>query len=90
MSNKVRYFLTVEWCHNGQRGIFTDRTGTPSSKETPHTTQEMDDILDSFSIILNPQSLPFTEEQLAEYTTFHPLAEYSDAYGIVLKTSNQG
>ena len=83
-----RFFLTVEWCNNGQRGIFSDARGNAYSKETPHTQAEMFAILDIFAIILNPQSIGLTERELHQYTSFQPLAEYSNAFGIVHKASD--
>ena len=48
---------------------------------TDHTEKEMHDILDVFWLVLNPQSLPFIESDLAKITDWHPLAEYSNEYG---------
>jgi hypothetical protein len=80
------YFMTVEWCSDGYRGIFCDLDGNPFRKAgQPHTQDEMDDILGPFTLILGAKSQPFTEQQLAEYTSFCPLAEYQNQYGIVLK-----
>lgn len=42
-------------------------------------------ILDVFAMILNPQSLELSEEELKEYHRFYPLAEYSNQYGVVRK-----
>lgn len=82
----ITYFMTVEWCSDGYRGIFCHRDGIPSRKDgEPHTQEEMDTILGPFTIILDPRSEPFTEEEIAEYTYFRPLAEYSNQYGIALR-----
>jgi len=81
---ETRYFLTVQWCCSGQRGPFVNDKGTGYSSETPHTREEMDDILGPFWMILNPKSEPFTEEELSKYTKFHPLAEYKNAFGIAI------
>jgi hypothetical protein len=84
--NKVkRWFLTVDWCNNGKRGIFANKNGNPFSKETQHSEEEMWDILDAFAMILNPQSIELNENELKEYHKFYPLAEYSGQYGIVSK-----
>jgi len=80
-----RYFLTVDWCGKGKRGIFSDSKGNAFGKDTEHTAAEMLKILDCFSLILSPQSLPFSEEEIGEYTKWYPLAEYSNQYGYVLK-----
>lgn len=78
-----RYFLTVSWC-KGPRGIFCGKAGGAFSKDEPHTQAEMTHILGPFWLILNPQSDLLTAEQVAEYSAFRPLAEYSDQYGIAL------
>ncbi len=83
--NGKRWFLTVEWCNNGKRGIFANKKGGAFSKETQHTYDEMWEILDAFLMILNPQSIELSEVELKEYKRFVPLAEYSNQYGIVLK-----
>lgn len=85
MTEEVRYFLTVDWCNQGQRGIFADIEGNAFSKETPHTREEMFEILGAFFLVLEPQSLPLTAAELAEYTKGYPLGEYSDQYVVVLK-----
>ena len=82
----VRYFITVEWCSNGQRGIFCSSRGVPSRKDgEPHTQEEMDTVLGPFTLILNPKSELFTEEEIAKFTYFRPLAEYTNQYGIALR-----
>ena len=80
-----RWFLTVDWCNKGKRGIFANKNGNPFSKEAQHTEEEMWDILDAFAMILNPQSIELSEDDLKEYRKFYPLAEYSNEYGIVRK-----
>ena len=43
------YFLTVEWCSDGHRGIFCHQDGIPFRKDgEPHTEEEMDGILGPF------------------------------------------
>ena len=77
-----RYFLTVDWCNKGNRGIFCDSKGNAFGKDTKHTAEEMDEILDWFSLVLSPQSLLFSEEEMKEYTQWRPFAEYSNQYGV--------
>jgi hypothetical protein len=82
MSNEIHYFITVEWCNNGVRGIFCSKTGTGYWKSCEHTEEEMNEVLMPFGIILSPKSEPFTQAQLAKMTKWIPLAEYSHQYGI--------
>ena len=78
------YFLTVEWCGNGQRGVFCDTKGKCFRKDgEPHTREEMHGFLGVFWMILSPKSESFTVEELAQFTSFTPLAEYSNEFGIV-------
>jgi len=80
------YFLTVDWCSEGRCGIFCDTGGRAFRKDGgPHTPEEMWDILGPFFMILSPESRLFTEEEVAEFTYFRPLAEYKGEYGIALK-----
>ncbi len=53
-----------------------------------NTEEEMYDILGIFSIVLTPESLPLTEEELSKFTYFRPLAEYTNEYGIALEESD--
>ena len=80
-----RWFLTVDRCSKGNRGIFCNANGNSFSKETQHTEDEMWGILGAFSMILNPQSIELDETELKEYHLYHPLAEYSHQYGIACK-----
>ena len=80
-----RWFLTVDWCNKGNRGIFCNANGNSFSQETQHTENEMWGILDAFSMILNPQSIELDEIELKEYHLYTPLAEYSHQYGIACK-----
>lgn len=85
MTTPLHYFLTVDWCGKGNRGVFADRGGNGFWRDDrPHTYAEMVEILDVFAVLLNPESQPFTPDELAGYRRFVPLAEYSDAYGVVL------
>lgn len=81
-----RWFLTVDWCSKGNRGIFSDRNGRCFSQEAQHTEDEMWAILDAFAMILAPQSIELSEEELKEYHRFIGLDEYSGQYGVVLKS----
>lgn len=80
-----RWFLTVDWCSKGNRGVFCNLAGQSFGKDTQHTEDEMWEILDVFSMILSPQSSELSEDDLKEYNQFHPLAEYSNQYGIACK-----
>ena len=82
-----RWFITVDWCHKENRGIFCNIGGGAFSQETQHTEDAMWEILGPFDLILNPQSLALSEDELKEYNRFIPLAEYSMQYGIALKSS---
>lgn len=82
----VYYFLTVRYCNQGPRGVFCNSTGGCFRKDNePHTSREMDDILGPFALILSPESTVLTREELAEYTRWGALAEYSNDYGIAVK-----
>ncbi len=85
---EARYFLTVDWCNDNQRGILCDSSGRGFNEDTPHTNLEMQTILGPFWIILNPQSEVLTESELAEYKYWRPLAEYSNQFGIAYKTED--
>ena len=83
-----RWFLTVDWCDKGNRGIFCNANGNSFSKEQQHTEDEMWEILGAFEMILNPQSVELDKAKLKEYHLYHPLAEYSNQYGVALKGAN--
>lgn len=80
-----KYFLTVDWCNKGKRGIFCSKDGGAFPKERPHTEGEIWDILDCFSMVLSPQSLKFSEEELKAYNKWYPLGEFSGVYGYATK-----
>jgi len=83
---ETRYFLTIDWCNTGRRGIFCNKDGSAFPKDgSPHTENEMWKILQPFDLVLNPQSIELTETELKKYNCFVPLAEFSDQYGIALK-----
>jgi hypothetical protein len=68
--------------------VFCSADGISFSKETHHTEDEIWEILDAFSMILAPQSVELSEDELKEYRKFSPLAEYSDRYGIAVRLEN--
>ncbi len=84
VQEQVRYFLTVDLCARGSRGIFCSDEGDAFPQDTPHTHGEMAEILGPFAIILNPLSEPFTEAQVKAHSRFVPLSEYSGKFGIAL------
>ena len=87
---KTRYFITVEWCDNGFRGVFCSKDGTAAAKDgEPYTTEELDNVLGPFSLILSPRSEEMSEADLERYTRFVPLAEYSYEWGIALTIEDQ-
>lgn len=82
--SETHYFITVDWCNKGKRGLFCNKQGVGYWKDTPHTMDEMKRILGAFWLILNPKSEPFTEEQMKNRKWF-ALAEYSYVYGIAVE-----
>ena len=80
-----RWFLTVDWCGKGHRGVFCDRNGNAFGKDSQHTEDEMGEILGPFDLVLAPQSLELTDEEAAQYTCWRPLAEYTHQYGVAHK-----
>lgn len=85
MNEKQIYFVTVDWCDKGKRGIFCDRQGRGFLKKIQHTEDEMFKILGNFAIILNPKSIAFTEEEVKQYKKWIPLPEYRNEFGIAVK-----
>lgn len=77
----------MDWCSRGHRGIFARNDGEAFSSENEHTEDEIENILDPFYLVLSPQSILLSEEELKAYHRFVPLSEYSGAYGVVLKDS---
>jgi len=82
---KKKHFITVDWCSDGNRGIFCDKNGKSFHQKEPYTKQEMAKILGAFYLILNPESLAFTEEEINRYNEWTPLAEYNNFFGIARK-----
>jgi len=89
MIPEAAFFLTVDWCNKSNRGIFCDAKGHCFRKDTPHTALEIQKILGPFWIVLTPKSELFTTEQIGEFTSWHPLGEYSNQYGVALKTTEE-
>ena len=82
----AKYFITVEWCNNGHRGIFCDGEGNAFSQDEPFTTEKIQEILGPFALILAPNGEQlFSPEEILEYTRWVPLGEYMRKYGIALK-----
>jgi len=80
------YFLTVDWCNQGKRGIFCNSDGICFRKDgEAHTEDEMFEILGAFDLVLAPKSELLTIEQVKKFTRWVPLAEYSYQYGIALE-----
>lgn len=80
-----RYFLTVDWCNKGKRGIFSNKNGNAFAKDgEPHNEDEIWHILDCFSLVLSPKSIEFSEKEIKQYTKWYPLAEFSNQYGYAL------
>ena len=77
-----RWFVTVDWCNNDQRGVFCNSKGKTVSSETEHSQDEMEEMLGPFWLILSPVSIQLTAEELSAYKFWRPLAEYSDEFGI--------
>jgi len=82
-----RYFLTVDWCNQGKRGIFCNLSnGSAFAKDdAPHTEEEIWDILDAFSLVLSPQSIEYSEDEVKQFNKAYPLAEFSNQYGYAIK-----
>ena len=82
-----RYFLMVDWCSKGNRGVFCSAAGKAFAKNgSPHTEDEIWEILGAFAMVLAPRSLLLSEDELKTYHRFVSLGEFSDAYGVALKT----
>ena len=86
-----RWFLTVDWCNQGKRGIFCNLSnGSAFAKDdAPHTEDEIWNILDAFALVLSPQSIELSEEEVAQHNKAYPLAEYSNQYGYAIKAEGK-
>ena len=81
-----KYFLTVDWCNKGNRGIFCKSDGNAFWKENePHTEDEMFEVLGIFDLVLAPESVLISEDELKQYNKWLPLEEYSGVYGYAFK-----
>ena len=89
---KPKYFLTVQRCSRGPRGILCDNHAAGYWKESQHTFEEMVELLGAFTIIFDPKSELFTEKDLKKTRTWHPLAEFKHQLGIayVPEENNDG
>lgn len=81
-----RYFLTVDWCNKGKRGIFCSKDGNAFSQQEPFTEARIWEILDCFSMVLSPQGVELDEEELMAYNKWYPLGEFSNEYGFAVKS----
>lgn len=86
MSNEeIHWFLTVDWCNKGKRGLFTDSQGKGYWQTQPHTDDEMFGILGPFDLVLSPKSLPFISNDLEGIDIeWVSLAEYKHHFGIAI------
>ena len=83
--NITRHFITVEYCGDGNRGIFCTRMGSPAVQDEAFTDKEMQGFCGAFFLILSPRSEEMDQETLSKYTHWYPLKEYQDEWGIALK-----
>jgi len=85
MASEARFFITVEWCNDGRRGVFCNANGSTWNKvDGPHTDAEILRHLGPFWPILDGRSELLTIEQVKERNHFRPLAEYSGQCGIAM------
>ncbi len=87
--SESRYFLTVDWCGQGKRGIFCDSQGQAIAKEMPHDADDFWRILDAFGMVLAPQSQLLLEEEVEKHVMWTPLAEFNGVYGIAVREAVQ-
>lgn len=85
---EIKWFLTVDWCKQGKRGLFTDPRGKGYWLPEPYTEAEMHDILGVFWMILSPMCLPFTEEEMKSVSEWYSLDEYNDQFGYAVIPKN--
>lgn len=77
------WFLTVDWCEQGRRGIFCSKTGKAFSRVVqPLSEDEAYTILGPFVLILAPKWELLTPEQMAQRNQWRPLGEFRGEYGI--------
>ena len=82
---KTRWFLTADFCKQGRRGVFCNSGGQPCVSDAQHTEDEMDEAFGPFVVLMNAQSVELGEAELAKYTRWEPLAEYSNVWGLAYK-----
>lgn len=82
MAPKVHWFLTVDWCNQGKRGVFCKSNGVGFWRNhKPATDAEVIAILGPFALILSPEWRPFTMNEVQKYCHWRPLAEFNNVYG---------
>jgi len=84
-----RYFLTVDRCNQGKRGIFCGKDGNAFAQDEPFDDDRIWEILDCFYLVLSPQSIRLSESELKKYKHWYPLAEFSHQYGYALEEAKQ-
>jgi len=86
---EIKYFLTVQWCKSGPRGVLCDRDGIGYwRRRRPHTEEEMNKKLGHFWVILDPKSEPYTFDMFKKLNKWKPLAEYRNEIGIAYAEGN--
>lgn len=76
------WFLTVDWCNQGKRGIFCSKTGKAFSRVVqPLGEDEAHTILGPFALILAPRWELLTPAQVAQHNQWRPLGEFRGEYG---------
>jgi len=81
MPEDVHWFVTVSYLGE-PRGLLCGADGNGYWEETRHTEEDMLRRLGGFAAILDPVSLPFTEEDTRQITAWLSLAEYSHRLGV--------
>lgn len=84
------YFVTVDWCGKGERGVFCSRDGKAFRSDVPHTEEKMREILGLFWRILSPLSELFSKGELTGKALWTPLPEFSNQYGIARFVDEMG
>ena len=79
---EIHWFLTVDWCKQGKRGLFISSRGKGIWEEHEQKQEEIFDAMDMFYLILAPESLPFVESEIVGLTgEWFPLEEYRNHWG---------
>jgi len=84
-----RWFITVDYCKKGRRGIFCSRSGESKTFDHQPTEEEMCKFIGAFWLILDPQAIQLSLTELKEYSKWTPLAEYTYQYGIARKETHE-